>query len=88
MLGGFENKTAIVAMGKLAVDADCAQFVSENTAHDRDHAPRRGERSEHVTRRPRLAPFEADRLGLMRRRRNTHRVIVPSRTRSVPMGPR
>ena len=39
MLGGFENKTAIVTMSELAVDADCAQFVSENTAHDGDHAP-------------------------------------------------
>ena len=37
MLGGFENKTAIVTMSKLAVDADCAQLVSENTAHDGDH---------------------------------------------------
>lgn len=88
MLGGFENKTAIVTMSELAVDADCAQFVSENTAHDGDHAPRRGERREHVKRRPRVTPFEADRLGLMRRRRNTHRVIVPSRTHSVPTGPR
>ena len=58
MLGGFENKTAIVTMSKLAVDADCAQLVSENTAHDGDHAPRCGERREHVTRRPRVAPFE------------------------------
>ena len=88
MLGGFENKTAIVTMSKLAVDADCAQLISENSPNNRDHAPRRGKRDEHVTRWPRLTPFEADRLGLMRRRRNTHRVIVPSQTHSVPTGPR
>ena len=79
MLGGLEDEAAVVAMSELTVDADRTQLIGENSPNNRDHAPRRGKRSEHVTRWPRLTPFEADRLGLMRRRRNTHRVIVPSR---------
>lgn len=79
MLGGLEDEAAVVAVSELTIDADRAQLISENSPNNRDHAPRRGKRDEHVTRWPRLTPFEADRLGLMRRRRNTHRVIVPSR---------
>ena len=80
VLRGLEDEAAVVAVSELTIDADRAQLISENSPNNRDHAPRRGKRDEHVTRWPRLTPFEADRLGLMRRRRNTHRVIVPSRT--------
>ena len=88
VLGGFENEAAVVAVGKLTVDANGAELVSKDAAHDGNHAPRRGKRGENVTRRPGLTPFEADRLGEMRRRRNTHRVIVPSQAVLGPTGPR
>ncbi len=61
----FENKTAIVTMSELAVDADFA-LSSSRTRRTGITRRRRDRRREHITRRPRLTAFEADGLGLMR----------------------
>ena len=84
VLGGFQDKTAVVAVRKLSVDAHCAQLVSEHAAHHGDYAALGSEINKDVARRPRLTPLEAYRLALIRRRRNTHRPIVPSARVLVP----
>ena len=84
MLSGFQDEAAIVAVRKLSVNAHRAQLVSEHAAHHGDHAALRSEINKDVARGPRLAPFEAHRLRLIRRRRNTHRSIVPSGRALVP----
>ena len=88
MFGGLEDKAPVVSMGKLAVDTDRAELVGEHPPNDGDHAPRARKGTKDIARRPRLSPFEAHGLTLMRRRRGTHGLIVPFPPRIGPPGPR
>ena len=88
VFGGFEDEAPIVSVGKLAVDTDRAELVGEHPPNDGDHAPRARKGTEDIARRPRLSPFEAHGLTLMRRRRDTHGLIVPFPPRIGPPGPR
>ena len=65
VLGGFQDKTAIVAVRKLSVDAHCAQLVGKHAAHHGNHAALGSEINKDVARRPRLTPLEAYRLALI-----------------------
>ena len=84
VLSGLQDEASIVAVRKLSVDTHRTQLVGKHPAHHGDHAALRSEINKDVTRRPRLAPLEAHRLRLIRRRRNTHRTIVPSGRAHVP----
>ena len=65
VLGGFQDKTAIVAVRKLSVDAHCAQLVGKHAAHHGNHAALGSEINKDVARGPRLTPLEAYRLALI-----------------------
>ncbi len=87
MLGGLENKTAIVTSERAAGGRQIAPSVRQ-----REHGARRGSRAPtasevNTSRGGHVWPHsEADRLGLMRGRRNTHRVIVPVSRPTCPDG--